>query len=336
MSPLLLSMSVEREIKARIVGKFKCREFIYLGNTVLIIELKSKEETVELTDVCDKFCKWVNRVIGAVVTAGIGMVCDNISNINNSYDGAREAVSYRVLYGTKRAINIDEITPNKQNMGLQSEETKMHELFKAIYLGNEQEIEAATNREVDRIHGNSNTVSQYKLYTMEMVGAFYRFCENNFIDFNDFLGEMSNPYEKVPKMDESTLKKWIVQVSTEMGKQLKSVRNSKSRRLINDAKNIVANRYMEEDLSLDKVCSIMGVSNSYFSSIFKKETGISFVSYLTDYRMDIAAKLILDTNEKSYKIGEMVGYMDANYFSYVFKKKFGISPSKYRNAKLKS
>lgn len=304
MSPLLLSMSVEREIKARIVGKFKCREFIYLGNTVLIIELKSKEETVELTDVCDKFCKWVNRVIGAVVTAGIGMVCDNISN--------------------------------KQNMGLQSEETKMHELFKAIYLGNEQEIEAATNREVDRIHSNSNTISQYKLYTMEMVGAFYRFCENNFIDFNDFLGEMSNPYEKVPKMDESTLKKWIVQVSTEMGKQLKSVRNSKSRRLINDAKNIVANRYMEEDLSLDKVCSIMGVSNSYFSSIFKKETGISFVSYLTDYRMDIAAKLILDTNEKSYKIGEMVGYMDANYFSYVFKKKFGISPSKYRNAKLKS
>ena len=336
MSPLLLSMSVEREIKARIVGKFKCREFIYLGNTVLIIELKSKEETVELTDVCDKFCKWVNRVIGAVVTAGIGMVCDNISNINNSYDGAREAVSYRVLYGTKRAINIDEITSNKQNMGLQSEETKMHELFKAIYLGNEQEIEAATNREVDRIHSNSNTISQYKLYTMEMVGAFYRFCENNFIDFNDFLGEMSNPYEKVPKMDESTLKKWIVQVSTEMGKQLKSVRNSKSRRLINDAKNIVANRYMEEDLSLDKVCSIMGVSNSYFSSIFKKETGISFVSYLTDYRMDIAAKLILDTNEKSYKIGEMVGYMDANYFSYVFKKKFGISPSKYRNAKLKS
>ena len=336
MSPLLLSMSVEREIKARIVGKFKCREFIYLGNTVLIIELKSKEETVELTDVCDKFCKWVNRVIGAVVTAGIGMVCDNISNINNSYDGAREAVSYRVLYGTKRAINIDEITSNKQNMGLQSEETKMHELFKAIYLGNEQEIEAATNRKVDRIHGNSNTVSQYKLYTMEMVGAFYRFCENNFIDFSDFLGEMSNPYEKVPKMDESTLKKWIVQVSTEMGKQLKSVRNSKSRRLINDAKNIVANRYMEEDLSLDKVCSIMGVSNSYFSSIFKKETGISFVSYLTDYRMDIAAKLILDTNEKSYKIGEMVGYMDANYFSYVFKKKFGISPSKYRNAKLKS
>ena len=104
--------------------------------------------------------------------------------------------------------------------------------------------------------------------------------------------------------------------------------------MVNDAQNIVTDRYMEPDLSLDKVCSLMGVSNSYFSSVFKKEVGKSFVTYLTDYRMDIAAGLILDTNEKSYKIAEQVGYLDANYFSYVFKKKFGVSPSKYRNERL--
>ena len=43
----------------------------------------------------------------------------------------------------------------------------------------------------------------------------------------------------------------------------------------------------------------------------------------------------MDTNEKSYKIAEMVGYTDANYFSYVFKKRFGVSPSKYRTEHLK-
>ena len=46
--------------------------------------------------------------------------------------------------------------------------------------------------------------------------------------------------------------------------------------------------------------------------------------------MDIAAEMILNTDEKSYTIAEKVGYLDANYFSYVFKKKFGVSPSKYR------
>lgn len=45
---------------------------------------------------------------------------------------------------------------------------------------------------------------------MEMVGAFYRFCANNFIDFNDFLGDINNPYERVPQMDESTLKNWLI------------------------------------------------------------------------------------------------------------------------------
>ena len=87
---------------------------------------------------------------------------------------------------------------------------------------------------------------------------------------------------------------------------------------------------MESDFSLDTVCSALGVSNSYFSSAFKKATGKSFITYLTDYRMDIAAGLIVDTNEKSYTIAEKVGYLDANYFSYVFKKRFGVSPSKYR------
>ena len=334
MEPLLLSMSVEREIKERIAKKFNCKEFIYLGNTVLIVELSSKEKMVEFTDICDKFRKWVNRVIGAVVTAGIGRVCDNILNINNSYEGAREAVSYRVLYGTNRAINIEEIAPNEQNMTLQSEDSKMHDLFKAIYLGDNKSIEDAVSKEIEKLHKNANTVSQYNLVIMEMVGAFYRFCANNFIDFNDFLGDINNPYERVPQMDESTLKNWLIKCSLGVSEKLKSVRNSKSRSLVNDAQNIVTDRYMEPDLSLDKVCSIMGVSNSYFSSVFKKEVGKSFVTYLTDYRMDIAAGLILDTNEKSYKIAEQVGYLDANYFSYVFKKKFGVSPSKYRNERL--
>ena len=109
-----------------------------------------------------------------------------------------------------------------------------------------------------------------------------------------------------------------------------NLRNKKYGWLIVEAQNIVKERYMEADISLDEVCAVLGVSNSYFSSVFKKEAGKSFISYLTDYRMDIAAEMILNTDEKSYTIAEKVGYLDANYFSYVFKKKFGVSPSKYR------
>ena len=108
MNPLLLSMSVEREIKQRLMENCNCQEFIYMGNTILIMELHSEDEIAQLTDKCDRFCRWAWRIMGAAVTAGVGTVCNNLYDISISYEGAREAVSYRVLYGTKRAINIAE------------------------------------------------------------------------------------------------------------------------------------------------------------------------------------------------------------------------------------
>lgn len=335
MAPLLLSMSVEREIKQRLVREWDCQEFIYLGNTVLILELDSENQIVEITDSCDRFCRWAYRIMGAVVTAGVGRTCDNLFNIHLSYGGTREAVSYRVLYGTKRAINIGEIVSKEQKVAELPEEARMHELLRAIQLGDRKEIENAAKKEIEKLHRTAGTISQYNLAIMELVSSFYRFCAHNSTDFNEIVGNAQNPYEKVAKMDESLLTAWIIETAWMISENLKTARNSTSQRFVTEAQMIVRNKYMDSEISLDTVCSELGVSNSYFSSVFKKETGKAFISYLTDYRMDIAAELMLNTNDKSYTIAEKVGYQDANYFSYVFKKRFGVSPSKYRAEHIK-
>ena len=130
MDSLLLSMSVDREIKQRLTEKWKCQEFIYLGNTVLVLEVDTEENLVQITDECDRFCRWAYRIMGAVVTAGVGTTCESLYDISTSYEGAREAVSYRVLYGTKRAINIGEIVPKESKIQTQQEEARMQELFR--------------------------------------------------------------------------------------------------------------------------------------------------------------------------------------------------------------
>ena len=174
----------------------------------------------------------------------------------------------------------------------------MQDLFRAIHVGDREEIRKEAIKEIEKLHKNADTISQYNLATMEIVSGFFKFCANNSMDFNDISGNVQNLYERVTQLDETSMTNWIINMSTAISEKLKSTRNSTSRRMITDAQNIVKQRYMEPDISLDEVCADLGVSNSYFSSIFKKETGQPFVTYLTDYRMDRAEELVLNTDEK--------------------------------------
>ena len=64
--------------------------------------------------------------------------------------------------------------------------------------------------------------------------------------------------------------------------------------------------------------------------MFRKVTGQTYIAYLTEARLQKAVELLNETDDKTYVIAQKVGYQEQNYFSYVFKKRFGISPTKYR------
>ena len=72
----LLAVSVERQAQADLKERWNGRIFNYLGDTVMIAQLVQQEDISELTDECDRFCKYVNHVMGAKVTVGIGQVCE--------------------------------------------------------------------------------------------------------------------------------------------------------------------------------------------------------------------------------------------------------------------
>jgi len=116
-----------------------------------------------------------------------------------------------------------------------------------------------------------------------------------------------------------------------MMNSIASVRQSSYKRLVAQAVEYVKNHYHESDISIHKVCRQLHISAGYFSSIFKKEMNTTFVNFLLQVRMEAAQELLLTTDLKTFEIAERVGYTDPNYFSFCFRKKWGMSPKEYKN-----
>lgn len=88
--------------------------------------------------------------------------------------------------------------------------------------------------------------------------------------------------------------------------------------------------YSRSDLSLNTVAAHLKISPGYFSSLFHQKMGKTFVEYLTGVRMEHAKKQLCGTDKKLSQIGYEAGYQDNHYFSYIFKKTQGCTPSEYR------
>ena len=336
MNSLFLAASVQKQAEDRLGKRWKAKCFPYLGNSVLFAQINNENEIAELTDDCDRFCKYVNRMMGTVVTVGIGQVCSQILDLAQSYNAAREAVSYRAVYGASRAINIKEIAPKESGEPCFTNDMELLNLFKKIRLNSEEEIVEAVDQYIESISFPLKSLQQHHVVIMELVTALFRFSVNNDIAAEGVGGDIGILYGKLLELEPDALRKWLTDISLCFSENLVTARSRSTQSFVSKAKEHVRSQYADVQLSLAQICERLGVSNSYFSTVFKKETGISFVSYVTDYRMEQAARLLIETNEKSYVIAQKVGYTDPNYFSYVFKRKFGVSPSKYRAEHIKS
>ena len=112
------------------------------------------------------------------------------------------------------------------------------------------------------------------------------------------------------------------------------VRNTVSDRRYSDvilaAQKIIKKQYMSEDISLNTVAAEVGMSASYFSTIFSREMNQTFVEYLTEIRMNKAKELLTCSSLKTAESAFVTGYRDPHFFSSLFKKTQGCTPKEYR------
>ena len=104
--------------------------------------------------------------------------------------------------------------------------------------------------------------------------------------------------------------------------------------IVHSQKDIIKDyidRNYKKDISAKDVAGILGYSDVYFSKVFKQLFDDNFINYLTKIRIDRAKVLLKDVSFNIKEVGKSVGYADSNYFTKVFKRSIGISPSEYRS-----
>ena len=113
--------------------------------------------------------------------------------------------------------------------------------------------------------------------------------------------------------------------------ELRDSESKKQQRdLLTKAIGYIDAHYSDEAISLDRVAREVNISPNYFSAIFSQEVGQTFVEYLTGKRINEAKRILRQTDKRSSEIAFSVGYKDPHYFSFVFRKVAGCTPSAYR------
>ncbi|MCR5216590.1 MAG: response regulator [Lachnospiraceae bacterium] len=306
-----------------------------MGNMILVFvpqkqPSQDEEYTLRITTINEarKMVRELRRAVDAWFRVGIGSVKD-LSNLVESYN---EAMRSLTANRTESVVHVKDL-PAVQNY---EEDYPVEEetlLFKNVESG---DVNRATFHARNFFqwmvshHGEDWKDVQLKVLEfvlraeqigVETGGMSYRFSMRS--EYLDVVENMASP---------EALYDWLIVKLTNVCHGILAKREESTGDVIQEAKNYIEENY-SKDLILDEVSRQMQISPYYFSKLFRKKTGSTFIEYVTNVRMEHAKDLLRNTNKSMKEISIEVGYSDANYFSRTFKKNVGVTPSEYKDGK---
>ena len=281
---------------------------------------------------------------------GIGSEVARIRELRYSFREADKAFAGRFVQEPNQIISVEQLNfeqqDNEFDANIFGEINQFDQIItRFLSSGSMEEVESfvgALFTEISEDHFRSLMIRQYII--MDIYATVLTFCKKLRKDAGAE-GEAYGQWEGIRENEEIlkqavTTAESVEDIKDYIGTLLNhaiELRNTVSGRrysdIIRTAKERIEQDYMSEDISLNSVAAEVCMSPSYFSSVFSKEMGKTFIEYLTEVRMEKAKQYLACSSMKTSEISYEVGYKDPHYFSYIFKKTQGCTPKEYRAAR---
>lgn len=308
---------------------------IYVESSYVYLLLNYDEEEAknvrrQLKILLDELKVLESIMEGMEVTLGAGVISMSLDKLRNSLQSSRWMVKQRLVVGTGRVIE----EPEKTTSHLADSDIFYHfnqEITKALEsLCNDQVMQVIDRLKEDLL--NHDNISGHELLQMSKeVCNLYLFHMRSKKIAIDNEGSFMEVYNAGAE-DCATVEELFGYLKKTIGESFSKAAEGKrmeDNRPIRLAKNYMKEHFMEQ-VTLEDVSDLAGFSPTYFSALFKKETGSAFLEYLQSLRMDEAKRLLKETNLSIVVVCEKVGYSDVKYFTKSFIKHTGLKPGEYR------
>lgn len=274
----------------------------------------------------ESVCEALNHYLSFTVSIGIGQVCDSLVQVPKSYREALLALQYR-MFNSRTAINYyKNDQAKKQPMFFYPRELES-EIVESLIRGNEEQAQISI-REFAEIVKTSESYNLINQSYHVLLSSIIRSIEQQGIGLLDIME--NNWFDQLKSrktMDE--IVEWFIDVLFPLYSDiLDESRNLGGRAAVQKVWQHVKQN-IGENISLTECAELVGMSPSYLSRLFRKETGISFVDYVMECKVGEAKRLLRETEDSIQEIAKTVGYSERN-LNRVFQRLLDISPGQFR------
>lgn len=274
----------------------------------------------------------LRKYFSITLSASIGSITGAADNINTSLRKSLELIQYTVFYGKESIIDEEKASSNL-NFSYRYSDKIESGLIEAIKLGREKHFKkyiSAFINEISKLPYSQamNYLNHLLLSIIKSIGNIIKIEENEYRYFYEIMNQI-NQSESLTNIH-NKIYEFCCNMNILLNDKNSIAASRKYEHLIQMAKDYVEKNYSNPGLSIETVSEWVNLSSGYLGKIFKSMTNSSFNDYLNQVRLEASKALIARENKSISAICKEVGIYNVTYFSTLFKKYYGITPSQFR------